>query len=318
MTNVEKLQTQIAGMIEEMAVHRDGTVLGTEGWTTVRGHLQKELHEFWDEVETPAGSSERRLDELGDIFGIVVHMILKAGFTVEQVAEQERHKLPTRFVDANGTYLTDYAKAEEGVPWCEQCKCYHMPGANDRPHFPGSGPLADIAKQWSLIAGFCTCVSEPKNDGRREYRVEVKYPTPDDAHRAYRAMCEITRILAKAGLNVPAAEAMEWQPAIDSAKRHLDSDASTARALHRVVRAMHDGECPKCHLIHNSGSMVVYDRSGDTGSGEKFFVGWKCPTCRFSITAREAAEALHEFGPYMDANLEVFEKWRAARKAKMA
>lgn len=39
---------------------------------------------------------------------------------------------------------------------------------------------------------------------------------------------------------------------------NLNSDVEphdVARALHRVVRAMHDGECPQCHSIFSSGAM---------------------------------------------------------------
>ncbi|MCC7419409.1 MAG: hypothetical protein IT428_03920, partial [Planctomycetaceae bacterium] len=58
--------------------------------------------------------------------------------------------------------------------------------------------------------------------------------------------------------------------------------ADKARALHRVVRAMHDGHCPKC---------------GHLGPSETFWVcafsllgpgSHKCPECGFFITAEEA------------------------------
>lgn len=92
----------------------------------------------------------------------------------------------------------------------------------------------------------------------------------------------------------------------------LNLDHEEARALHRIVRAMHDGECPKCHDIHASDRMVIWDRSGDTGQGEKFKRGWRCPSCGFEITNEEAAEVFRIFAPFMKRNLAVFEKWRAA------
>jgi hypothetical protein len=61
--------------------------------------------------------------------------------------------------------------------------------------------------------------------------------------------------------------------------------------------------------------MRQMDRSGDTGSGESFFVGWQCPSCEFEITKGEAAEVFRIFAPFMERSLAVFEKWRASRAA---
>jgi uncharacterized protein YhaN len=36
---------------------------------------------------------------------------------------------------------------------------------------------------------------------------------------------------------------------------NLNLDHDEARALHRIVRAMHDGECPKCHRVHAAEDM---------------------------------------------------------------
>jgi hypothetical protein len=42
----------------------------------------------------------------------------------------------------------------------------------------------------------------------------------------------------------------------DYATEHvLDVDFEVARSLHRVVRAMHDGECPKCNRLFESYQM---------------------------------------------------------------
>ena len=82
----------------------------------------------------------------------------------------------------------------------------------------------------------------------------------------------------------------------------LNHDHDEARALHRVVRAMHDGECPKCHRLHPAEVMLVGPP-----------MGHQCPSCGFSISTAESEAALAEFGKFMDANLAVFEKWRASR-----
>lgn len=80
----------------------------------------------------------------------------------------------------------------------------------------------------------------------------------------------------------------------------LDSDQ--ARALHRVVRAMHDGECPKCHAIHSSDEMRCADG------------GWRCPSCRFFILKSEADAVLATFGEFMERSCAIFEEWRDKRK----
>jgi len=73
--------------------------------------------------------------------------------------------------------------------------------------------------------------------------------------------------------------------------------AERARALHRVVRAMHDGHCPKCGCLESS---------------DKFYDGYqhRCPSCYFTITINEANLALEQFRPYLQKSVEVFETWR--------
>lgn len=89
----------------------------------------------------------------------------------------------------------------------------------------------------------------------------------------------------------------------------LDVDKfEVARSIHRIVRGMHDGECPKCHYLSDSEKM----RSTAYKSG---FLGHVCPHCYFAITDEEAQLAMQEFGPVMDKNLAVFEDWRGKRKA---
>jgi tRNA(Ile2) C34 agmatinyltransferase TiaS len=81
----------------------------------------------------------------------------------------------------------------------------------------------------------------------------------------------------------------------------LNLDHSESRSVHRVVRAMHDGECPKCHNLHPSIQMEVPS-------------GHKCPTCGYFISHEESKAAIETFRACMEDNLVVFERWRQLRK----
>lgn len=94
---------------------------------------------------------------------------------------------------------------------------------------------------------------------------------------------------------------------------HLDVDFETARALHRVVRAMHDGECPSCHRLFESYQMRR-DRAAE--DAPKYTTTMICPYCGFSITGVEACAAIDAFAPVMKRNLEIFEQWRESLEAK--
>lgn len=89
---------------------------------------------------------------------------------------------------------------------------------------------------------------------------------------------------------------------MNSTELNLDTiTADEARALHRVVRAMHDGHCPNC---------------GWRGAAEKFQTSGgdlSCPNCGWAILATEAQAALDAFRPFMAKNRDVFEKWFGTR-----
>jgi len=92
------------------------------------------------------------------------------------------------------------------------------------------------------------------------------------------------------------------------AKTHaLDVDNfEVARSIHRVVRAMNDGECPKCHIIVSSDRMRRYTQSMfSPDSGDLV-----CPECSFRITKVEQDAAIATFAPVMGRNLDIFEEWR--------
>lgn len=79
---------------------------------------------------------------------------------------------------------------------------------------------------------------------------------------------------------------------------NLDVDpGEEARALHRIVRAMHDGHCPEC---------------GHLAPAEAFNNGFghSCPRCDFRITKEQEKAALARFRPFLQASLAIFEKWR--------
>jgi DNA-directed RNA polymerase subunit RPC12/RpoP len=80
---------------------------------------------------------------------------------------------------------------------------------------------------------------------------------------------------------------------------HLDFDIEKARALHRVWRALNDGDCPSCHRAVPATS-IVRDSSG-----------MECPNCGFHVTFREIDAIEVMFAPAMNAALEIFEEWRA-------
>lgn len=81
----------------------------------------------------------------------------------------------------------------------------------------------------------------------------------------------------------------------------LDVSLEKARALHRVWRALNDGDCPKCHRHHAAHVMV---RSPEA---------IQCPWCGFNVTHQEIEEIEKLFAPAMDAAVGIFEEWRRSR-----
>jgi len=82
----------------------------------------------------------------------------------------------------------------------------------------------------------------------------------------------------------------------------LDVSLLKERALHRVWRALNDGDCPKCHK-HVAATEVVRLVLG----------GVMCPNCHFHVTGPEIDEIERLFAPAMDAAVEIFEEWRLER-----
>ncbi len=91
---------------------------------------------------------------------------------------------------------------------------------------------------------------------------------------------------------------------------NLDVDASVrARAIHRVIRAVHDGHCPEC-MFRAPPEQFNLTLDWRTPGG------YKCPNCEFYITAEEATEGLLEFKPTFAKSVAEFKAWRAERAAK--
>jgi len=86
----------------------------------------------------------------------------------------------------------------------------------------------------------------------------------------------------------------------------LDLDYSEARSLHRVVRAMHDGECPKCHRVYPAEAMRVTKQEHLSLESR---IGWRCPGCGYKIKQKTGEAALKTFGVLMDKNREIFDAW---------
>lgn len=91
----------------------------------------------------------------------------------------------------------------------------------------------------------------------------------------------------------------------------LDVSAEGARALQRVVRAMHDGHCPRCGHLAPAAEFQRYIPSPDQYSTEQVRDGHACPTCDFEISAAQEHAALAAFAPHFRKSVEVFEAWRS-------
>lgn len=79
----------------------------------------------------------------------------------------------------------------------------------------------------------------------------------------------------------------------------LDVSLEKVRALHRVWRALNDGDCPKCHKHRAATAM---DRETIRGIA--------CPDCGFYVTDEEIELIEEAFAPAMDAAVAIFEEWR--------
>lgn len=83
----------------------------------------------------------------------------------------------------------------------------------------------------------------------------------------------------------------------------LDVSLEKARALHRVWRALNDGDCPKCHRAGAATEMLRFAHESGTQS-------IRCPLCFFTVYGHEIVQIEKMFAPAMDAAVAIFETWR--------
>jgi hypothetical protein len=86
----------------------------------------------------------------------------------------------------------------------------------------------------------------------------------------------------------------------------LDVSLEVPRALHRVWRALNDGDCPKCHNFH-AATQINRDS-----------MGIMCPSCGFTVTLDEIEAIEKLFAPAMDAAVKIFESWSKEREQNAA
>lgn len=86
-------------LIVRHAVHKKkGTVMGNESWVQLIAHFWEEIDELDQELEESISNSPSILSELGDLYGILVHAVVKAGFTMDQLEAQTLKKFNERFL----------------------------------------------------------------------------------------------------------------------------------------------------------------------------------------------------------------------------
>lgn len=103
-------------------------------------------------------------------------------------------------------------------------------------------------------------------------------------------------------------------PATSEKAASLNLDHDEARAVHRIVRAIHDGECPKCRSLHLATEMwterIVFDGK------QQLVSGWQCPQCGFFVTEAEGIDSTAAQG--FSEDLAVFRRWRTLRVVQAA
>jgi NTP pyrophosphatase (non-canonical NTP hydrolase) len=104
-----RIEAAVINLIACRARHKKkNTVMGEETWDQLIEHLLEEagelvsalgfkIDEFEQAIQIRHINKENTLEELGDIYGILVHATIKAGFTMEQVEARELDKLKERF-----------------------------------------------------------------------------------------------------------------------------------------------------------------------------------------------------------------------------
>lgn len=100
--------------------------------------------------------------------------------------------------------------------------------------------------------------------------------------------------------------------ALESPATNLNLDVSheVSRALHRIVRAMHDGHCPRCGYL---GPSKEFEKHYERAPGNLAIIDHICPKCLFTVSHEAADAALVLFRPVLNKSLAIFERWDAKR-----
>jgi hypothetical protein len=101
---VSRVELAVQALISKNALHlRTGVRTAEATWADIIPHLVSEVREFnlaladckKDEWKCPAVE-----EELADMYGILVHAVLKAGYSMEQIETCCLHKFVERFENA--------------------------------------------------------------------------------------------------------------------------------------------------------------------------------------------------------------------------
>lgn len=115
--------------------------------------------------------------------------------------------------------------------------------------------------------------------------------------------------VARPEFGVPPRRQGVEQPSGLAKELNLDVQAEQARALHRVIRAMHDGHCPSCGHLGPSHTFEKWHSVGSDPSA----CDHVCPKCGFTVTHQQATDGLAEFAPFLKKSVDLFNQWTYAR-----
>ncbi len=92
----------------------------------------------------------------------------------------------------------------------------------------------------------------------------------------------------------------------------VDASLEKTQALHRVWKALNDGNCPNCCSYYAATDILRDNRTylpmGHQGGSIQ------CPGCMFYVLGKEIEEIESLFAPVMRADFNIFKKWRASQQ----
>lgn len=101
MAQLQQVEEAIKELIARRAVHAKKNVcIADENARSICGHLREELNELRDGMGLTLGyvyDNDNVLEELGDILGIVVHLMIRNGCDSDELIEQCLSKLAQRY-----------------------------------------------------------------------------------------------------------------------------------------------------------------------------------------------------------------------------